>query len=159
MCLLRSLKTEFFARAKADLLSTLSSTASVSLPRRSPSSRASQIACIVAESSGDVLCLTAGQSHHLLLDRLPADKTLAEEKHRPARTLARVDVAGVVVVTVTDEVCRVRIPRVVQVIVEGARDVADDPLDGLQMLCRRSLHEPTDVGSPQDAKSDRVWVR
>jgi hypothetical protein len=32
----------FFAKAKADLLSTLSSTASASLPRRSPSSRANQ---------------------------------------------------------------------------------------------------------------------
>ena len=44
MCLLRSWKTGFFARARADLLSTLSSTALVSLPRRSPSSRASQSA-------------------------------------------------------------------------------------------------------------------
>ena len=43
MCLLRSWKTGFFARARADLLSTLSSTASVSL-QRSPSSRASQSA-------------------------------------------------------------------------------------------------------------------
>ena len=36
------IKTRFFVKAKADLLSTLSSTASVSLPRRSPSSRANQ---------------------------------------------------------------------------------------------------------------------
>jgi hypothetical protein len=36
------IKTEFFARARADLLSTLSSTASVSLSRRSPSSQKSQ---------------------------------------------------------------------------------------------------------------------
>jgi hypothetical protein len=34
-------------------------------------------------SSGDVLCLTSRQSHHLLLDRLLADETLAEEEHRP----------------------------------------------------------------------------
>ena len=40
--LLRSWNTGFFARVRADLLSTLSSTALVSLPRRSPSSRASQ---------------------------------------------------------------------------------------------------------------------
>ena len=38
------MKDGFFARARADLLSTRSSTALVSLPRRSPSSRASQIA-------------------------------------------------------------------------------------------------------------------
>ena len=38
-----------------------------------------------------------------MLDRLLADKTLAEEEHRPARTLASVDVTGVVAVTVADE--------------------------------------------------------
>ena len=43
------------------------------------------------------------------------------------------------------KVCRVRTPRVVQAVVEDARDIADDPLDGLQMLHRWSLHEPTDV--------------
>jgi hypothetical protein len=36
------IKMRFFARARADLLSTLSSTAPVSLSRRSPSSRTSQ---------------------------------------------------------------------------------------------------------------------
>jgi hypothetical protein len=36
------MKNEFFARARADLLSTLSSTVLVSLPRRSLSSRTSQ---------------------------------------------------------------------------------------------------------------------
>jgi hypothetical protein len=36
------MKTEFFTRARADLLSTMSSTAPVSLPRRSLSSRTSQ---------------------------------------------------------------------------------------------------------------------
>lgn len=46
MCLLRSWKTGFFAKAKADLLSTLSSTACASLPRRSPSSWASHKACV-----------------------------------------------------------------------------------------------------------------
>jgi hypothetical protein len=38
------IKMGFFARARADLLSTSSSTAPVSLPRRSPSSRTSQSA-------------------------------------------------------------------------------------------------------------------
>jgi hypothetical protein len=38
------MKTEFFARARTDLLSTLSSTAPVSLLRRSPSSPTSQSA-------------------------------------------------------------------------------------------------------------------
>jgi len=82
-------------------------------------------------SSGNVLCLTAGQSYHSLLNRLPADKTLAKEDHRPARTPTRGDVAGMVAVTVGDEVCRARTPRVVQTVVKGARNVADDPLDGL----------------------------
>jgi hypothetical protein len=37
--------------------------------------------------------------------------------------------------------------RVVQAVVEGAHDVADDPLDGLLVLHRQSLHEPTDVAN------------
>jgi hypothetical protein len=44
MCLLCSWITWFLARARADLFPTLSSTAPVSLPRRSPSSRTSQSA-------------------------------------------------------------------------------------------------------------------
>jgi len=80
-------------------------------------------------SGCDVFCLAAGQSHHLLLDRLPADRTLAEEEERPAGALARVDVAGVVAVTVPDEMCRTGAPRVVQTVVGGARDVAEDPLE------------------------------
>ena len=47
ICLLLSWKTGFLARASADLL-TLSSTTSTSLPRSSPSSLASQSACVDA---------------------------------------------------------------------------------------------------------------
>ena len=61
----------------------------------------------LSRSSGGryVLGLAAGQGHHLLLDRLPANKALAEEEEDPARALAGVDVAGVVAVAVPDEVC------------------------------------------------------
>jgi hypothetical protein len=52
-----------------------------------------------------VLGLTVGQGHHMLLDRLPANETLAEEEEDPARALAGVDVAGVVAVAVPDKVC------------------------------------------------------
>ena len=41
-----------------------------------------------------VLSLAAGQSHHLLLDRLPANEALAEEEEDPTRALAGVDVAA-----------------------------------------------------------------
>jgi hypothetical protein len=71
-------------------------------------------------SGSDVLCLVTRQSHHLLLDRLLADQTLAEEEQRPAGALACVDVVGEVVVVVLDEVLRARAPRVVQVVVRGA---------------------------------------
>ena len=92
-----------------------------------------------------VLGLAAGQGHHLLLDRLPANEALAEEEEDPARALAGVDVAGVVAVAVPDEVCRPRAPRVVEAVVESPRNVADDPLHSLLVLRRRSLHEPTNV--------------
>jgi hypothetical protein len=75
----------------------------------------------------------------LLLNRLSADQTLAEEEQRPAGALACVDVAGEVAIAVPDEVFRARAPQVVQAIVEGALDVAEDPLDSLLMLRRRSL--------------------
>jgi hypothetical protein len=52
-----------------------------------------------------VLGLTAGQGHHLLLDRLSANEALAEEEEDLARALAGVDVADVVTVTVPDKVC------------------------------------------------------
>jgi hypothetical protein len=58
-----------------------------------------------------VLGLIAGQGHHLLLDRLPANETLAEEEEDPARALAGVDVAGVVAVAVSDKVCLSRATR------------------------------------------------
>ena len=92
-----------------------------------------------------VLSLAAGQSHHLLLDRLLANEALAEEEEDPSCALAGVDVAGVVAVAVRDEVCRPRAPRVVEAVVESPRNVADDPLHSLLVLRRRSLHEPTNV--------------
>jgi hypothetical protein len=91
-----------------------------------------------------VLGLAAGQSHHLLLDRLPANETLAEEED-PARALAGVDVVGVV--AVTDKVCLPRAPRIVEVVVECPRNIADDPLHSLLVFRCRSLHEPTSVAN------------
>jgi hypothetical protein len=92
-----------------------------------------------------VLGLAAGQGHHLLLDRLPANEALAEEEEGLARALAGVDVAGVVVVAVPDDVCLPRTPWVVETVVESPVNVADDPLHRLLVLHRRSLHEPTNV--------------
>jgi hypothetical protein len=91
-----------------------------------------------------VLGLAAGQGHHLLLDRLPAHEALAEEED-PTHALAGVDVAGVVAVTVPDKVCLPRAPWVVEVVVESPCNIADDPLHSLLVLCRRSLHELTNV--------------
>ena len=51
MCLLLPWKTGFLARAKADLLFTLSSTTSALLPRSSPSSLDSHNACVVADAA------------------------------------------------------------------------------------------------------------
>jgi hypothetical protein len=65
-----------------------------------------------------VLGLAAKQGHHLLLDRLPANETFAEEDD-PTRALAGVDVAGVVAVVVPDKVCLPRAPRVVEAVVES----------------------------------------
>jgi len=92
---------------------------------------------IQSGSGSDVLRLATGQSHHLLLDRLPADQTLAEEEQRPAGALACVDVTSEVAVAIPDEVLCTGARRVVQAVVGGARDVVDDPLDGMLMLCRR----------------------
>jgi hypothetical protein len=92
-----------------------------------------------------VLGLTAGQGHHHLLDRLPANETLAEEEEDPTCALAGVDVTGVVTVAVPDKVCLPRAPRVVEAVVESPRNIADDPLHSLLVLCCRSLHEPTNV--------------
>ena len=78
-------------------------------------------------------------------DQLPANEALAEEEEDPAHALAGVDVAGVVAVTVPDEVCRPRAPRVVEVVIDSPRNVADDPLHSLLVLRRRSLYEPTNV--------------
>jgi hypothetical protein len=100
-----------------------------------------------------VLGLTAGQGHHLLLDRLPANETLAEEEEDPARALAGVDVVGVVAVAVPDNVCLPRAPRVVEVVVESPRNIADDPLHSLLVLCCWSLHEPTNIAD----RECQVW--
>jgi hypothetical protein len=92
-----------------------------------------------------VLGLAAGQGHHLLLDRLLANETLAEEEDDPTRALAGVDVAGVVAVIVPDKVYLPRAPRLVEAVVESPRNIADDPLHSLLVLHCRSLHESTNV--------------
>jgi hypothetical protein len=92
-----------------------------------------------------VLGLAARQGHHLLLDRLPANETLAEEEEDPACALPSVDVAGVVIVF--DKVCLPRAPRVVEAVVESPRNIADDPLHNLLVLHYRSLYEPTNVAN------------
>ena len=51
-----------------------------------------------------------------------------------ASQLDRVDVAGMVIVAVPDEVCRPRAPRVVETVVESPRNIADDHLHGLLVL-------------------------
>jgi hypothetical protein len=92
-----------------------------------------------------VLGLAAGQGHHLLLDRLPANETLTEEEEDPACALAGVDVIGVVAVAVPDKVCLPRSPQVLEAVVESPRNIADDPLHSLLVLRCRSLDEPTNV--------------
>jgi hypothetical protein len=92
-----------------------------------------------------VLSLAAGQGHHLLLDQLPANETLAEEEEDPARAHASVDVTGVVTITVPDKVCLPRAPQVVEAVIESPRNIEDDPLHSLLLLHCRSLHEPTNV--------------
>jgi hypothetical protein len=84
-----------------------------------------------------------------LLDRLPANETLAEEEEDPARALAGVDVAGVVAVAVPDKVCLPRVPRVVEAVIESPRNIADDPLHSLLVLRCRLLHEPTNVADAE----------
>jgi hypothetical protein len=84
-----------------------------------------------------VLGLVARQGYHLLLDRLPANETLAEEEEHPAHALAGVNVTGVVVVAVPNKVCLPRAPRIVEAMVESPRNIADDPLHSLLVLhCR-----------------------
>ena len=68
--------------------------------------QSSEPECLSRSGGGRyVLSLAAGQSHHLLLDRLPANEALAEEEEDPACALVGVDVAGVIAVAVPDEVC------------------------------------------------------
>jgi hypothetical protein len=92
-----------------------------------------------------VLDLAAGQGHHLLLDRLPANEALTEEEEDLARALAGVDITSVVTVAVPDKVCLPRAPRTVEAVVESPYNIADDSLHSLLMLHRRSLHEPTNI--------------
>jgi hypothetical protein len=92
-----------------------------------------------------ILGLAARQGHHLLLEQLPANETLAKEEEDPARALAGVNVVGVVAVTVPDKLCLPRAPRVVEAVVESPRSIADDPLHSLLVLRCRSLHKPTSV--------------
>jgi hypothetical protein len=101
----------------------------------------------LSQSSGGcyVLGLEAGQDHHLLLDRMPANGALAKEEEDPARALTGVDVTGVVPIIVPDKVCLPRAPWVVEVVVESPCNIADDPLHSLLVLRRRSLHEPTNI--------------
>jgi hypothetical protein len=94
-----------------------------------------------------VFGLATGQGHHLLLDRLSANETLAKEEEDPARALVGVDVVDVVAVAVPDKVCLPRAPRVVEAVVESPRNTADDPLHSLLVLRCRSLHEPTNVAN------------
>jgi hypothetical protein len=138
------MKIWFFARARADLLFTLSFTAPMSAEEITKQSNKPER---MSRSGGDcyVLGLTAGQGHHLLLDRLPANEALAEEEDDPARALVGVDVADMVTVPVPDKVCLPRAPRVVDAVVESPCNIADDPLHSLLVLRRRSLHELTNV--------------
>jgi hypothetical protein len=92
-----------------------------------------------------VLGLVAGQGHHLLLDRLPANETLVEEEEDLARALAGVNVASVIAVTVPNKVCLPRAPQVVEAVVESPRNIVDDPLHSLLVLHCQSLYEPTNV--------------
>jgi hypothetical protein len=94
-----------------------------------------------------VLSLVAGQGHHLLLDRLPANKALVEEEEDPFRALAGVDVASVVTIVIPDKVCLPRAPQIVEAVVESPCNIADDPLHSLLVLRHRSLHEPTNVAN------------
>jgi hypothetical protein len=94
-----------------------------------------------------VFGLAAGQGYHLLLDRLPANETLAEEEEDPTRALAGVDVTSVIAVAIPNKVCFPRAPRVVEVVVASPCNIADDPLHNLLVLHCRSLHEPTNVAN------------
>jgi hypothetical protein len=95
-----------------------------------------------------VLGLTAEQGHHMLLDRLPTNKALAEEDD-PARALVGVDVAGVVAVVVPDKVFLLRAPQAVEAVVESPCNIADDPLHSLLVLRRQSLHEPSNLADEE----------
>jgi hypothetical protein len=126
------------------LLSTLSFTAPVSAEEITKQSNKPER---LSRSGGGcyVLSLAAGQGHHLLLDRLPANETLTEEEENLARALAGVNVASVVTVAVPNKVCLPRTPRLVEAMVESPCNIADDPLLSLLVLRHQSLHESTNV--------------
>jgi hypothetical protein len=126
------------------MLSTLSSTALVSVEEITKQSNNPER---LSQSGGGyyVLGLAAGQGHHLLLDRLSTNEALAKEEEDPARALASVDVTVVVTVAVLDKVCLPRAPWVVEAVVESPCNIADDSFYSLLILCRRSLHEPTNI--------------
>jgi hypothetical protein len=92
-----------------------------------------------------ILSLVAGQGHHLLLDRLPANEALAKEEEDHTHALASVDVANVVTVAIPDMVCLPRAPQVVEAVIESPCNIVDDSLHNLLMLCHRSLYELTNV--------------
>jgi hypothetical protein len=91
-----------------------------------------------------VLGLAVGHGHHMLLDRLQVNETLVE-KENLTRALAGIDVVDMINVAIPNKVCLPRAPRVVETVVESPRDIVDDPLHSLLVLCRQSLQEPTDV--------------
>jgi hypothetical protein len=126
-----------------DLLSTLSSTAAVSVEEITKQLNKPKR---LSQNSGGcyVLSLAAGQGHHLLLDRLPANEALAEEED-PTCDLAGVDVADVVTVAIPDKVCLPKAPRVVEAAIESPCNITDDSLHILLMFHHRSLHEPTNI--------------
>jgi hypothetical protein len=95
-----------------------------------------------------VLGLAAGQDHHLLLNRLPANEALAEEEEDLAHALAGVDVVGVVTVAVLDKVCLRKAPRVVEAMVESPCNIVDDSLHSILVL-----HEPTNLAD----RECQVW--
>jgi hypothetical protein len=74
-----------------------------------------------------------------LVDQLPVNEALTKEEEDLARDLVGVDVIGVVIDAIPNKVCLPRAPQVVETVVEGPRNIANDPLCILLMLYRRSL--------------------
>ena len=74
-----------------------------------------------------------------LVDQLPVNEALTKEEEDLARDLVGVDVIGVVIDAIPNKVCLPRAPQVVETVVEGPRNITNDPLRILLMLHRRSL--------------------